>query len=419
MTYIEFFDKSAAENVVTCLLGAPERVIFVGDNSKRMKRAIEHYQKIFTARGDEIAFLCRSVPRNDLEAAVNLLTELVETYPDCVFDLTGGEGILMLALGIVYARNPDKNIQLHKFNLRSNAIADCDRDGIPVFPQSPALSVEENIQLHGGEILYGLVDGTDTYCWDMNGEFLRDIAAMWEICRENTRNWNVQMGILGAVEALGRLDDGGRTTIVSRDEVEAYLLQRNVIYKKFKNIISALMKAGLLTWFDDESYGEITISYKNPQVKRCLTKAGQILEMQMFATARGLRDKNGELVYQDAMNGVVIDWDGDAFEERTESAYDTRNEIDILLMHNLIPVFISCKNGVVTSEELYKLSTVAERFGGKYAKKVLIATALGNLGESAQYLRQRAEDMGITILENVQELTQAELERKLKNLWSN
>lgn len=190
-------------------------------------------------------------------------------------------------------------------------------------------------------------------------------------------------------------------------------------YKKAKGIIGYLLRYGLLTFFNDDDEDKIIVSYKNEQVKKCLTKAGQALEMKVYVTAKGLRDKNGELLYNDALNGVVIDWDGEFHDEKTESQYDTENEIDVLLMHGVIPVFISCKNGIVTSDELYKLDAVAKRFGAHYSKKVLVATALDTLGEAGKYLRQRADDMGIRIIENVQDMDDDELANKFKTLWNN
>lgn len=417
MTYIEFFDKTSVENISTCLLNAPERVVYIGDNGKLMKRHIEKYEKMLSARGQNVQFLYKTVSKSNLDGAVALLTELVETYDDCVFDLTGGEEILTVALGMVYARYPEKNIQLHKFNIRNNAICDCDKDGVTVYHDTPTLSIEENVQIYGGEIVYGTVEEDNTYRWSMDEEFLREIEQMWSICKGNVRYWNMQMGIFEAMEKVGQVQEGGLTTVATRGAVEHYLSRHRVKYKKAKGIISALLKYGLLSWFEDDDCN-ITVSYKNPQVKRCLTKAGQALEMKIFATARALRDKEGALVYDDALNGVVIDWDGRFHDEKTEAIYDTENEIDIMLMHDIVPVFISCKNGVVTAEELYKLSTVAQRFGGKYAKKVLIATALGD-SEAAKYFRQRAEDMNVWLIENVQNFTQPELEKKLKNLWCN
>ena len=198
-----------------------------------------------------------------------------------------------------------------------------------------------------------------------------------------------------------------------------YLTRHNVKYKMSKGIISYLLKHNLLTSFDDSDEDTITISYKNEQVKKCLTKAGQALEMKIYITAKYILDSDGDPVYNDAINGVVIDWDGEFHDEISEDEYDTENEIDILLMHDIVPVFISCKNGKVTADELYKLNAVAERFGGSYSKKVLIATSISSLGETGKYLRQRAKDMNIKILEDVQSIDDGELERQLKNLWCN
>lgn len=121
-------------------------------------------------------------------------------------------------------------------------------------------------------------------------------------------------------------------------------------------------------------------------------------------------------VYHDVMNGVVIDWDGDIHECGVEDNFDTRNEIDVLMMHHFVPIFVSCKNGYVDMEELYKLNTVATRFGGKYAKKVLIATSLNSTGKAGRYLKERAADMKIKILENVQEWSDAEFMSKIRSL---
>ena len=85
----------------------------------------------------------------------------------------------------------------------------------------------------------------------------------------------------------------------------------------------------------------------------------------------------------------------------------------------MIPVFVSCKNGCVETEELYKLSAVAEKFGGEYAKKVLIATALDERGSNADYLRERARDMNIRLVEKIQDADDSELQRIIRSFWSN
>jgi hypothetical protein len=113
--------------------------------------------------------------------------------------------------------------------------------------------------------------------------------------------------------------------------------------------------------------------------------------------------------------GVVIDWDG-ADENDT---YRTVNEIDILAMKGSIPIFISCKNGWFDVNELYKLNTVAERFGNEYARTVLVTTELSQTDERAKYLRARAKDMNIRFVEDPDSITEKELEKELRSLWSN
>lgn len=418
MTYVEFFDRIASENISACLTYAPDRVIYIGDNSKLMSKHISNYQKVFLGRGYNVEFMFKTVSKSNLEKAIEILSEIVETYDDCVFDITGGEEILTLALGVVYSKYPDKNIQIHKFNLRNNTVYDCDKDGNTIYKDTPTLSIDENVKIYGGEVAYGSIDEDKTYKWDLTDDFLEDIALIWNICKGNVRYWNMQIGILEAAEEVGKHSENELTTIASRSALEQYLLRHRAKYKIAKGIIAYLLKKGLLTHFEDD--GEtVKISYKNKQVKKCLTKAGQALEMKIYTAARSILDENGVPLYDDALNGVVIDWDGEFHDESIEDEYDTENEIDIMLMHDIVPVFISCKNGIVTADELYKLNTVAERFGGHYAKKVLVATSISDFGEQGMYLRQRAKDMNIKLLEGIQTLEDAELEKKLKNIWNN
>ena len=151
-------------------------------------------------------------------------------------------------------------------------------------------------------------------------------------------------------------------------------------------------------------------------MKRCLTKAGQILELFIFISALNATEKDGSKSYNDVMTRVQINWDGNIHMHK--NACDTQNEIDVIMMHGLTPVFVSCKNGTVDMNELYKLNTVAERFGGAYSKKVLIATALDDSLQS-KYLKVRAKDMNIRLVENLQSMTESELNKTFRSLWKN
>lgn len=416
MTYIEFFEKEATENLCACLTKAPERVILIGDNRKLMQKHVERYKTILKARGQEVEFLCRNVNRNRMQEIIEALSEIIETYEDCAFDLTGGDELYLVAMGIVFERYRDKGIQMHRFNIRNNTIIDCDQDGHTILEdETAALSVEEHIRLYGGDIVYDRDRADSTVAWNMNNAFKKDIDAIWDICKEDIRQWNTQLGVFAAAEAVGEQTGDGLTTTASVPKIVGSLEAIGAKYVTSWQILRALQNAGVLTWlaYDQETF---TVAYKNEQVKRCLVKAGQALEMKIYKAALEATEKDGTPTYNDVMNGVQIDWDGDIHTE--PDAYDTKNEVDVMMMHGLIPVFVSCKNGSIDIGELYKLSSVADKFGGKYARKVLVATAL-NDNDFSERLRQRAKDMNIRLVEGVQYLDDAELHKTVRAFWTN
>lgn len=390
MTYVEFYDAVSLENIATCLTYMPDRVVLVGD-AKQVETRKPLYERLLAERGHgEVEIISKSMPKTNVRLAMEKLTELINAYDDCVFDITGGDEMLVMALGMVRAAHPDKPIQIHKMNLRDGKMYDCDGDGRTVFHDIPTLSVEENIRIYGGDVVYGTIDSVDTYRWDFSEDFLADIDALWHICCQEDRFWNIKCNIF---EAICKVDGTDGLTVSASLDAVGRLLPSNIYYDFGDRMIPYLLRHGLLTDFHDDG-NTVTLTFKNRQVKRCLIVEGQVLELKMFVLAKGLADGDAP-VYNDALCGVKIDWDGIRHEEES---MDVENEIDILLMHGVVPIFISCKNGIkVEPDELYKLQTVAHRFGGSYAKMVLIAPVVGD-NEYTLNLCNRAREMGIHII---------------------
>jgi len=159
---------------------------------------------------------------------------------------------------------------------------------------------------------------------------------------------------------------------------------------------------------DRSSYNVLRYSYTDPIFSYALSKAGNMLELMTLAQARCLR-QGGKRYFNDCQTSVHIDWDGIVHDDAMRKTPETRNEIDMIAMHGMVPFFVSCKNGGIEEVELYKLNTVAERFGGPYAKKLLIATDLGQTGSTYTNLtyEQRAEDMNIHLVKNAAGLSDA------------
>ena len=421
MTLIEFFEKDAIENICSSLIRIPDRVIMIGDR-KSMKKHTERYETVLTSRGCSVEFIPRTINKNKMQSIVDTLSGIVEEYDDCVFDLTGGDELCLTATGIVCERYKDLNLQMHRINVRNNTIIDADQDGITIMEETaPLLSIEENVRIYGGDIVYDEDRDGTTFRWDMNTDFKRDINAMWDICRKDVRLWNTQMVVLDTAEKF--VSDNALTVTVPTDSLKDAVERCGGKYVTIRRILDGLVKCGILIHceYNDDIF---SVVYKNEQVKYCLITAGQALEMKVYLAALEAKEKDGSDTYNDVMNGVFIDWDGDIHTNPKE--YDTENEIDVIMMHGMVPVFVSCKNGYIEKDELYKLNTVATRFGGKYAKKVLVATALDD-SDYSNYLRQRAEDMNIRLVEGYAhkgflkrftELNDNEINSVLRTLWS-
>ncbi len=402
-TYIEFFDKPDIENIMPCLADMPDRVIFLGKNCKAMRKRIEKYEKVICDRGHSVEFICKEISQGNLEKNVQLISEIVDTYENCSFYIDGGEEILTLALGVVFERRKDKKIFIHKYNAHLKEFYDCDNDGEAQKIEPPILSVSENIRIYGGEVI--IDEGVGAIGnWNLTADFIDDIEKIWDISKRDFSAWNSQSGAFGRLEG-NKNPDYPLVSIGSSQN-----------FAENSQIVTALLNAGLITEYDRNNKNTRVV-YKNQQVKECLLKAGLALELKLFVTLKSMKDLNGSLVYNDAVNGVVIDWDGEVH-SANEKKYDTTNEIDVMAMHGFVPVFISCKNGSFTADELYKLNTVAERFGGEYAKKILVTTQLDNMGRGGKYIEQRAQDMKIKIIEINENISDMEFESKFKCLWN-
>ena len=418
MTFVEFFDNDPIKNVSSAMLYSPERVILVGKNNNLGEKYKKRYERVFDVRKENgicdktVEFQFRCTSQQTLQGYVQLLTDIVETYDDCVFDVDGGDQLMMVAFGVVYERYRDKNIRLHRFNPLLHKECDCDEDGVFLEGTPTKLTVEEVVRLHGGGVVYSDVHGEHTYRWDMNPDFRNDIELMWSFCRNDTRRWNVQIGVFQAAKTIGRTSADGLTVTADLMSVEMWLDEKGWKYKIDSDMIRYLEQHELIADFKLTAHS-VSLTFKNLQVKRCLTKSGTAFEMFVYSTIRSLTDQNGAPMYDDVVNGVFIDWDGVLHDDSTDNVCDTENEIDVMMTHGFIPIFLSCKSGKIEKEELYKLHTVARRFGGAGAKMVLATTNVEN-----EYLRQRMRDMGIHLIEKVHLMDSAKAAKAFRKLWA-
>lgn len=400
-TLVEFFDECQIDNVIGVLRYKPEKVIFVGYKKVMTNRRKIAIERLFEIKGLDVNIDYYIVGRTDYDSIVDKLKLIVHENDDCYFDATGGSELILAAMGAV---SKSENIPVIQCDIRSGKYTSVYGDYALPDTDAPRMSIKEIITLNGGAVIE---NEPDDYAWKFDDDFVYYVEEMWDICSRNCSLWNRQSISFNTIEQFGHLDD--------LDVCANLTHMRNIKQGAFleTGIISDFIILDILKNFNISDDGILTFTYGSEQIRQCLTKAGNILEVYTYMLLNEIKEEEPEY-YDDIDIGVYVDWDGEIHTE-DERVYDTKNEIDIIVMRKSVPIFISCKNGEVKKEALYELETVANHFGGEYVKKVLLVTYISTDADSRRYILQRARDMKIEVIEDVDKLDRDEFISVLKN----
>ena len=380
-TLIELFDREPLENAAAPLLFRPAKIVYLGCRDIMRGRQILDLRRFFKAAGLEAELEFLPVDRYDRDGISRRVLEVLQRNQDCAFDLTGGSELLLVAVGELSRL---MGISMHQVNVEKQTVLTIEGpDTEPV--ERVDLTVAQNVLLHGGKILSSEEQG-----WEITEDFVSGICTLWGYCRKTPDLFNRHAAFFASssvVDGLTMKWDTGR----GQPEPDAAFL-------------SNLRRDGFFTELERTKNG-YRFTYRDRSLKRLFAKAGNLLEVYVYLAAM----KSG--VFTDVRQGVTIDWDAESGANPTE----TKNEVDVLAMHGLIPVFLSCKNGIVKKDALYELETVSDRFGGRYAARALAATSVGG-GAGDAYLRNRARDSGIVLIEDVNQMDLDTLSKRITDL---
>lgn len=400
MTIVEFFDREMLENIVGTLMLHPKHVVLFGNNKQEMTTFQKRMLKILTKKKIATTIEVVEVDTKNYSAIIRVLNQLIHTYPDCVFDLTGGEPMILVAMGAVSAQ---RGIPLHAIT-PENCVVKTILHGKQEQKktQHVALTVYESVMLYGGTISSGFPEPKKSSSHLYN-ELNRDITALWYILRKNCGNWNI------AVDTIS----SWANSVESKGSALTFTVPQDFFLDSNRNSHKALCTNTMLKQLTEKKIiipqgtdGNSCYAFKNNQMRYALSRSGTVLELYTLLCILSTRRDDGTPLITDTISGAVIDW------TRAKDKHDdVKNEIDVLATSGVIPVFISCKNGSVNSDELYKLNTVAERFGGKYARKILVMT---HSFVRRSFLR-RAAAMDIQVIGGVHEMSREVFIKKLQD----
>ena len=380
----EFFDIEPLENLITCLNYKMDKVIFFGHsdsmNHERIENTRSSLRDICGITDVKFVELSKSNLYRVLEVLEKEIQMETKRGNHCFFDLTGGEGLILVAMGILSTK---LNAPLHQYDVWKNELHTLNNREFPGLeelaePRKIQLTLDDVIAMWGGSINYRQQKVVKSQMEDP--VFVENFEKLWTVAGKDSRKWN---GLSGVLKKLLNKEDEEMNVLASRKEFQRAVQQSSgITFKQAEIMIHQLGEVGILeeVWSSEEAIG---FRYKDPIIKECMLDAGCALELHAYFEKK----KSG--LYTDCRVGVHIDWDGDT----TGPELDVENEIDVLALEGYIPVFSSCKNGKVNQMALYELETVARRFGGHYVRREIIVGQHMTEGYEA-----RAAEMGIQVI---------------------
>lgn len=382
---IEFLDDDPIENVITCMNFKIDKTIFFGDEEviQRQRDKTRKFLKKYCAV-KSVEFIV--VPPTNLNKCIQIIRtnvmKEVEAGNQVYFDVVGGESLVMVAFGMLAN---ELNAPIHMYDVDEDRLIEYEAySGAPlsasVERRKVKMDVKTFIEMQGGSVNMQLHKSLKN---ENDEEFQQRVKAIWEMVKKYKKLWNPFSHFLRSSMQC----EHGLQVCERINSLSSSLRANNNAMKtvaKLEEMLRALERAQVI---ENLSFadGYCRFAYVSEQMKEMVWDGGAIFELHTYFEEKKDAD--------DCMIGVHIDWDGMIY---NDSELDVLNEIDILKINGNIPTFISCKSGKMATKEtlhaLYELETVAERFGGKYAKKVLVtANAL------SQANLERAEDMEIEV----------------------
>lgn len=355
MIQIRFLDKNVVSTLVPVYSMKPEKVVFLYDTRMVGENLRKEVEEAIRSRLPETKVQYLRVNMLRLEDVKYELEQTVRTYKDkeVHIDITGGSEI-MTACGLMAAQEHHLMLTYvdfysgHMINvLTSERIC-----------KTETVTLEEYLKAIGGKYMSSSRHTPEKKDFDR-------IMEMAQIIFANEKKWDKFFAhITRGFSAAGVME---------------FSLGENVKSESCQFILSEFLKRGFAKQIGEDRY-----RYASEADKEYMTVSGIWLEMYIYIQAKKCFDE----VYM----GVDIDWN------KRDICESRDNEIDVVIMKNSQPIFISCKMRPVEKETVYEIYSMARRLGGDYAKSLIATTFNVRKGQDERngiYLRMAKMKVGL------------------------
>ena len=367
-TLIELYDERPIENVLGTEMFHPSDMVMICPpdvaKNKAYRRSLEKY---FAVRGCPVRVTFVSASLLDAVKVEKKLSQVLRTYPDCAIDISGGGDAALFAAGAVSEQTPVFTYSRKKnmfFEIKNAPFA---RN----VPCTVRLDARACFLMAGGTLMPGREDNAQVR------ERIEDIDRLFSIYTAYRRIWNRQISYFQKISSaldpqLGA--EGARTVRADHGQVTVD-----------EGMLRALADAGLIreVQLRDE---RVSFRFSDALARFWLRDVGAVLELQVYRACLAAG------CFDDVVLSAVVNWLG---EDRKRDA--VTNEIDVMAVRGIQPVFISCKTSEIKTEALNELAILRDRFGGKGSRAMIVTAASAGKGRAA--MRRRAAELDIEVVE--------------------
>lgn len=389
-TLIELYDERPLENVLATDMFKPKRTVFICNREASADGHFERKMKDYVRyRGLPTEIVFMDAKQYSVSSVLEALGRIVDQYPDCVLDITGGTDDELFAAGILCSEKDipviTYSLTLNRFFSIRNALEYEDL-GCPI-----RYSAEDFFRMAGGVMREGRVDNA------ILENYFDIIDPFFDIFMKNRRKWGSIVAYFQQVSQIPReqpikLEVSGAYTVKG---------ERGRRISAPEDTLRQLEHIGMIHDLHIEPEKKVSFVFRDAQVRKWLRDVGSVLEIYTYkkCVECGL--------YNDVHTSVVVDWEKNAFRDKVT------NEIDVMAVRGVIPVFISCKTCAVTTEALNELAILRDRFGGRGAHAVIVTT------DSCKAVTiNRARELDIEVFEQ-RDIVSGQWKNRLKAIAKN
>lgn len=365
---IEYYDKDVLKNIVAPLTLRPDRVVYLYDKGMEDMNVFRSLVTCFEKSMPHIIVEHIPVDISSVEKLRVATRRVADRYgaENCTLEMTGGSELMMIA---GYKVGLETGMRMVHTDLIARRINDLET-GEKV-ADTATLTLDNFLDAKGA-CLMGESHRPP------QPERYEDIKKMAQFLFRHLKDWKGTCSWLQTVASRGLPHE---LKLESRRNIQ---MKNGKPVAPVDEILKEFQRRGFIENLKmDQTW--VRFRFCSMEDKQYCISYGVWLELYVYVAAAS----SG--VFDDVKLGTMIDWD----------IYDgTRmggNEIDVVLMDDSLPVFISCKLREADTAALNELLVGKKRLGGWFSKGLIVTYSKEKQENTGTYMR--CKELGLEMLD--------------------